>query len=96
MATSPTPAPRPDYPKNVTSRGTIPKPTPTYEKVVENLGTLSKSPADAKRSPQRAAAELAAKKAAAKAKQSMIDKYKSPGTNGFNGTQGFSKKGPWG
>jgi hypothetical protein len=24
------------------------------------------------------------------------NKYKSPGTNGFDGTQGFSKKGPWG
>ena len=46
--------------------------------------------------PAPGAKSVAAKKAAAKAKQSMIDKYKSPGTNGFNGTQGFSKKGPWG
>ena len=44
----------------------------------------------------KAAAQVAATKAAAKSKQAMINKYKSPGTNGFDGTQGFSKKGPWG
>jgi hypothetical protein len=51
-----------------------------------------KMPSDPKRSPQRAAAELAAKKAAS----SKFNKYKSPGTNGFDGTAGFNKNGPWG
>jgi hypothetical protein len=47
------------------------------------------------------AAKLAAEKAAKTLRQSVPaksnpNKYKSPGFNGFDGTQGFSKKGPWG
>lgn len=52
--------------------------------------------ARAKLAKAKAAKDAAAFKMKATVKKSNPNQYKSPGTNGFDGTQGFSKKGPWG